>query len=158
MVVFEFEKQIFNQMLLFVCISGMFYIDTARNNRDYTSIFYPASKFIVVITLSAKISLSFSPNGPSRGCAIQISLRFLLESKNVANSQVRLSPHGPLLSNLPPCFVRLLCGISFLTSLVYYCNFYISTLFWISYQELWYFITTLFSRWMTCGKPQPSTA
>ena len=50
-VVFEFEEQIFNPMLLFVCISGMFYIDTAGNNRDYASIFYPASKFIVVITL-----------------------------------------------------------------------------------------------------------
>ena len=61
---------------------------------------------------TAFLSLSFKSKGSNRACAIQISFRFPLESKNAMDSQAHPLPHGLSLSNRP-CSDRFLRSIPF---------------------------------------------
>lgn len=64
-----------------VCLPGMLCVGAAGNDHDPAPFFHPADKFVAVITFVSQNQPAPRSNGSSSACAIQMSLRFPLESK-----------------------------------------------------------------------------
>ena len=85
-VIFELEEQIFHKMALLVCVpigmSGMLCVDAAWNHYNPASFFHPADKLAAVITFICQNQPASQVKRFQQSLAIQMSLRFPLESKN----------------------------------------------------------------------------